>query len=112
MNAKTTTISLEQVNSQLLFCDKISALWIAEGRTPRAYVETYGCQQNEADSERIRGMLAQSGYTIAEEAEKAADWENDPLCGMTQEEYNEMYERIRAELMEELMHCVQISEKK
>ena len=33
-------------------------------------------------------------------------WENDPLCGMTQEEYNEMYERIRAELMEELMHIV------
>lgn len=30
-------------------------------------------------------------------------WEDDPLCGMTQEEYNEMYERIRAELMEELM---------
>ena len=29
--------------------------------------------------------------------------EDDPLCGMTQEEYNEMYERIRAELMEELM---------
>ena len=32
----------------------------------------------------------------------APSWENDPLCGMTQEEYNEMYERIRAELMEEL----------
>ena len=29
--------------------------------------------------------------------------EDDPLCGMTQEEYNEMYERIRAELMEELL---------
>ena len=28
--------------------------------------------------------------------------ENDPLCGMTQEEYDEMYERIKAELMEEL----------
>lgn len=28
--------------------------------------------------------------------------EKDPLCGMTQEEYDEMYERIRAELMEEL----------
>ena len=28
-----------------------------------------------------------------------------------QEEYNEMYERIRAELMEELMNCVQISQK-
>lgn len=28
--------------------------------------------------------------------------EVDPLCGMTQKEYDEMYERIRAELMEEL----------
>ena len=71
MNTKTTVISQEQVNDQLLFCDKISALWVAEGRTPRAYVETYGCQQNEADSERIRGMLAQSGYAIVQEAEKA-----------------------------------------
>lgn len=35
--------------------------------------------------------------------QEAQSWENDPLCGMTQEEYNEMYERIRAELMEELM---------
>lgn len=34
-------------------------------------------------------------------------WENDPLCGMTQEEYNEMYERIRAELIEELMQFVE-----
>ena len=71
MNTKTTVISQEQVNDQLLFCDKISALWVAEGRTPRAYVETYGCQQNEADSERIRGMLAQSGYAITNEAENA-----------------------------------------
>ena len=71
MNTKTTVISQEQVDNQLLFCDKIAAFWVMEGRTPRAYVETYGCQQNEADSERIRGMLAQSGYTIVQEAEKA-----------------------------------------
>ena len=45
-----------------------------------------------------------------EQQEEASDWENDPLCGMTQEEYNEMYERIRAELMEELMQLVQISQ--
>lgn len=45
------------------------------------------------------------------EAEEENDWASDPLCGMTQEEYNEMYERIRAELMEELMYCVQISQK-
>jgi len=35
-------------------------------------------------------------------------WEDDPLCGMTQEEYNEMYERIRAELMEELKYFVEL----
>ena len=71
MNTKTTTVSTEQINEQLLFCDKIAALWLAEGRTPLAYVETYGCQQNEADSERIRGMLAQGGYSIVQEAENA-----------------------------------------
>ena len=34
----------------------------------------------------------------------------DPLAGMTREEYNEMYERIRAELTEELMQCAEKSE--
>lgn len=46
----------------------------------------------------------------AEAQPEEADWRSDPLCGMTQEEYNEMYERIRAELIEELMHCAEISE--
>lgn len=36
--------------------------------------------------------------------EQAPVWENDPLCGMTQEEYQEMYERILAELTEELKY--------
>lgn len=44
----------------------------------------------------------------AAERQRKEPWEDDPLCGMTQEEYNEMYERIRAELMEELMHIVEI----
>lgn len=35
--------------------------------------------------------------------QQALSWEDDPLCGMTQEEYDEMYQRIRAEIMEELM---------
>lgn len=34
--------------------------------------------------------------------EQGESWENDPLCGMTQEEYDELYARIRAELIEEL----------
>ena len=34
-------------------------------------METYGCQQTEADSDKIRGFLTQSGYRIIHEAEGA-----------------------------------------
>ncbi len=71
MNTRTTTIAQAQIDEQLAFCDKVSAFYASQGRTPRAYVETYGCQQNEADSEQIRGMLVQCGCTIASEAEGA-----------------------------------------
>ena len=71
MNTKTTVISQEQLDAQLAYCNKISAYWQTEGRVPRAYVETYGCQQNEADSERIRGILCESGYAIVDNAEGA-----------------------------------------
>ena len=43
-----------------------------EGRRQLAFVDTYGCQQNEADSERIRGMLRLMGYEFTED-EFAAD---------------------------------------
>ena len=71
MNTKTTVISQEVLENQFAFCDKIAALWAAQGVTPKAYVETYGCQQNEADSEKLRGYLTQSGYAICQEAEGA-----------------------------------------
>ena len=72
MGAKTTVISQEQLEAQYAFCDKIENYcrrrpW----RTPKAYVETYGCQQNEADSQTLRGLLSQCGYEIAQEAEGA-----------------------------------------
>ena len=71
MNTKTTVISQEALENQFAFCDKIAAFWAAQGVTPKAYVETYGCQQNEADSEKLRGYLTQSGYAICQEAEGA-----------------------------------------
>jgi tRNA-2-methylthio-N6-dimethylallyladenosine synthase len=71
MTGKTTVISAEALSRQFDFCDKIAAHWQALGQVPKAYVETYGCQQNEADSEKLRGYLSQCGYTIASEAEGA-----------------------------------------
>ena len=37
----------------------------------KAFVFTLGCQQNEADSERMRGMLSSMGYEITENEEIA-----------------------------------------
>ena len=71
MNTKTTVITQDELSSQFACCDKIAAYWQTQNRTPVAYVETYGCQQNEADSEKLRGYLTQSGYQIGSEAEGA-----------------------------------------
>ena len=71
MNTQTTVISQETLQQQYTFCSQINALWHGRNITPKAYVETYGCQQNEADSERIRGLLSQCGYTMTDTAEGA-----------------------------------------
>ncbi len=34
-----------------------------EGKTPHVYVQTFGCQQNEADSEKLLGMAVDMGYS-------------------------------------------------
>ena len=39
---------------------------------PLGYVDTYGCQQNESDSEKLRGMLVEMGYGITHD-ENLAD---------------------------------------
>ena len=40
-------------------------------RAPLANTETYGCQQNENDTERIRGVLSEAGYEFTDTAEEA-----------------------------------------
>ena len=41
------------------------------GEVPLAFVRTYGCQQNVADSERIKGMLAAAGYAFTDTPDDA-----------------------------------------
>ena len=71
MKTKTTVISQEALQQQYSFCSRIEALWHDRNITPKAYVETYGCQQNEADSEQLRGLLSQCGYQMISTAEGA-----------------------------------------
>ena len=41
------------------------------GKTPLAYVRTYGCQQNVADGEKIKGLLAEMGFSFTDGPEDA-----------------------------------------
>ena len=54
-------IPREEIERQEAIAASIAARFAAEGRRPLALVDTYGCQQNESDSERIRGYLAEMG---------------------------------------------------
>ncbi len=71
LKRETTTISPEQVDAQLEFCHKMAERNGTLTVTPLAFVDTYGCQQNEADSERIRGYLSQMGYGFTRVEEEA-----------------------------------------
>lgn len=42
-----------------------------QGIEKKAHVLTFGCQQNEADSERVRGMAQMMGYSITDNSEEA-----------------------------------------
>lgn len=41
------------------------------GDKPLAYIRTYGCQQNVADSEKIKGMLSKSGFDFVDSPDNA-----------------------------------------
>ena len=43
----------------------------AGNQQPCAYVRTYGCQQNVADSEKLKGMLEKMGCALTEDEAKA-----------------------------------------
>ena len=43
----------------------------ARGAEPMALVRTYGCQQNVADSEKIRGQLREMGFSFTEDEREA-----------------------------------------
>ncbi len=71
MKQVCTRISAEDVSRQLALCDELH-LWLDNYKETRlAFVDTYGCQQNEADSERLRGFLARMGYGFTTDEHEA-----------------------------------------
>ena len=66
------TIDGAEIRRQETICARIGERLRAGGARPLAMVDTYGCQQNEADSEKLRGYLAEMGCDFTQD-EFAAD---------------------------------------
>lgn len=72
MEEKYTTLTdFEDTQSEYL--NLISTIMDSRkrGDTPIAYIHTYGCQQNVADGERIKGMLAIAGFEFSDKPDNA-----------------------------------------
>ena len=95
MERKNAEITPAQLRAQREICEKIREYWLAQGITPRAFVDTYGCQQNEADSERIRGMLEECGYGIVDE-EEGADCIVINTCAVREHAEDRVYGNVGA----------------
>ncbi len=63
----TTKVSEEEINEQYKYIETIKHyvqdMTIKLGKPFRYSIETFGCQMNENDSERLAGMLSEMGYS-------------------------------------------------
>ncbi len=71
----THRVSAEEIEKQRQYALKIKQIIVNDaaksGKKPLALTETYGCQQNENDTERIRGILSDCGFDFTDDPEKA-----------------------------------------
>jgi len=66
---KTRIISQEEIREQYVYMERVRGM--VEGSGQKFCVQTFGCQQNEADSERLAGMAEKMGYAYTENPAEA-----------------------------------------
>ena len=70
-----TVVSQEQIAHQYEYMQFIARMnedkAQVRGQHPKAFTQTFGCQQNEADTQRIAGMLDEMGYEKTDRTEDA-----------------------------------------
>ena len=71
MERKNVVLSDADMQRQREFTEKIKELHDTRGRQPKALVDTFGCQQNVADSQHILGMLEAMGCTFVTDPAQA-----------------------------------------
>ena len=72
MERKQVLVSQADLDRQRDFQEKIRAMFAARQAHPVACVDTFGCQQNVADGQKLMGMLQACGFTFTQ-APKEAD---------------------------------------
>lgn len=68
----TNFVNQTQIENQNKIAEDVKELLLLRhSAQPKAFVHTYGCQGNVADSERIKGSLSLMGYVMTEDKEEA-----------------------------------------
>ena len=67
MNRDTILLPPEALASQRQAAEELRRRFALRPAPPAALVETYGCQQNVADSQKLKGMLQAMGCTFTED---------------------------------------------
>jgi len=67
----TVNVPAAELARQREFERKILEMFRRREAHPAACVDTFGCQQNEADGQKLKGMLLQMGFSLTDEAGEA-----------------------------------------
>lgn len=86
-----------QQSQQLLYSAEVAEMMKSRARDmqPLAFVRTYGCQQNVADGEKIKGMLAEMGFAFTQD-ENQADFIIFNTCAIREHAEDRVYGNIGA----------------
>ena len=71
MERKNVLICAEDLERQQQFEKKIAEMFAAREAHPRACIDTFGCQLNVADGQKLMGMLEKCGFTFTDDAKEA-----------------------------------------
>ena len=88
-------LPIEEIDKQRAIMGRVREISESRQGQPMAYIDTYGCQQNESDSERLRGMLAEMGYGFTGD-EFAADVIIINTCAIRENAENRVYGNVGA----------------
>ncbi len=72
MEREQVCVSPEQLTRQREIAQELKDYFAQTlGRSPKAFVDTFGCQQNVADSQNLMGMLREMGFSFTTDAADA-----------------------------------------